>query len=136
MDRPRCVQRIASRWLPHLLDMGPHRAEHVSRGHGALDARALTSDSPIRDRGVPDDQTGQCATALRNPSQAIQVRAGDTFAVAFNANLTTGFSWNVTSEPDPAVATVLGTENLPPNSPALGAPAAQCFAFQAVGAGS
>jgi len=86
----------------------------------------------------PIDQqpSAACSNAIVNPTQPIRAQPGEQFAVAFESNPSTGYSWSITSEPDPAVLTLVDTQQEQPATPRPGAPGMTCYVFAAVGAGA
>jgi predicted secreted protein len=76
-----------------------------------------------------------CASAIANPADPVSVQAGDQFAVSFDTQPGTGYSWSVAEGPDPSVVVVLGTEVIQGRGFRPGASESQCFAFEAVGVG-
>jgi predicted secreted protein len=76
-----------------------------------------------------------CNSPIVNPGEAVQLRVGEQVAIGFESNPSTGFSWTVTTEPDPAVASVQPRQHVPSTSGRLGAPGVDCFVLDAVGPG-
>ena len=60
---------------------------------------------------------------------------GQEFAVVLMSQPGTGYSWSMTTEPDPSVAVAVDSVALPPASSLVGAPGRECFRFMATGAG-
>jgi inhibitor of cysteine peptidase len=86
---------------------------------------------------APSEQAlGACSDPIVDPSAPIVAQVGDEFAFALESTSGTGFSWSITSDPDPAVVELLGTEPIRPAVALPGATGLQCFAFRAVGSGS
>jgi predicted secreted protein len=85
---------------------------------------------------VDAQPSAACADPIVDPSAPIRARVGSQFAVAFESNPTTGFRWSITTEPDPAVISLVRTEDVPALTRLPGAPGIACFVFAAVGAGS
>jgi predicted secreted protein len=75
------------------------------------------------------------ATTSPGGAQTVSASTNEVFGVVFEANPTTGYSWSITTQPDPAVAVALDSQMLAPSSSLLGAPGRECFRFQATGAG-
>src|SRR5205085_8332592 len=77
-----------------------------------------------------------CESAIVNPEQPLMVRAGDQLAVAYETTPGTGFSWSITTMPDPGVLESLDYQVLPPPTPRPGGTGVACFVFGAVGSGT
>lgn len=96
---------------------------------------ACSSDD---DKASTDGDTA--AKVYSDPSKAIEVAEGDTFTIELESNVSTGYEWTVTSEPDAAVATVdnpAGTVVQADNADgAVGKPGTTNFTLTAKGAGS
>ena len=63
------------------------------------------------------------------------MRVGEQVAIGLESNPSTGFSWAVTAEPDPAIVSVQPRQHVPSTSGRLGAPGVDCFVIDAVGQG-
>lgn len=61
---------------------------------------------------------------------------GDTLVVILESNASTGYSWSITSQPDPSVLASEGKEIQPPTSPMPGAAGHQIFSFSATASGT
>jgi len=66
---------------------------------------------------------------------SVNASIGQEFAVVLMSQPGTGYSWSVTTDPDPSIAVALDSVALPPATSLLGAPGRQCFRFMATGAG-
>jgi predicted secreted protein len=76
-----------------------------------------------------------CASAIPNLADPVSVQSGDQFAMSFDTQPGTGYSWSIADGPDPSVAVVLGTKVIQGRSLRPGASESQCFAFEAAGVG-
>jgi inhibitor of cysteine peptidase len=65
----------------------------------------------------------------------VNVNTEQIFAIVLEANPTTGYSWSISADPDPAVAVFVDSQALPPATSLLGAPGRECFRFRSTGAG-
>ncbi|HEY1294781.1 MAG TPA: protease inhibitor I42 family protein [Chloroflexota bacterium] len=75
------------------------------------------------------------STTTTDAAQSINVGIRQDFAIVLAANPTTGYSWSIASEPDPAVAVALDNQFIGPNTSIPGAPGRECFRFTSTGAG-
>ena len=82
---------------------------------------------------VPD--ACMAPTTTTDPGQSIEVGTGQDFGIVLAANPTTGYSWSIATQPDPAVAVSLDSQFLGPNTSLPGAPGRECFRFTSTGAG-
>jgi predicted secreted protein len=82
---------------------------------------------------VPDE----CMVPTTAPGigHVLNVATGGVFGVVLDANPTTGYSWSISTQPDPSVALALDNLFIPPSTTLAGAPGRECFRFQAAGAG-
>ena len=69
-------------------------------------------------------------------AKSVTVRTGDTLVVILESNASTGYTWSLTSEPDPSVMTSAGKQIQPPATPMPGAPGQQVFTFSAAAPGT
>jgi inhibitor of cysteine peptidase len=56
--------------------------------------------------------------------------------ITLDSNVTTGFAWKLTTEPDPAVVDLVGSEYLAPETELVGAGGQEVWTFRATGEGS
>jgi inhibitor of cysteine peptidase len=69
-----------------------------------------------------------------DPAVVIRAHVGQTFLIALASNRTTGYSWQRTGSPDPAVETV-GDAYQAPRAPQIGAGGQEVWIFRAIDAG-
>jgi inhibitor of cysteine peptidase len=82
---------------------------------------------------VPSECT--VPTTPPDSGSVMNVATGDVFAVVLDANPTTGYSWSISTQPDPSMVVSLDDLFIPPSVTLPGAPGRECFRFQAAGAG-
>jgi predicted secreted protein len=75
-------------------------------------------------------------TTTADSARQVSAATDQVFGIVLAANPGTGYSWSISTDPDPAVAVALDSLALPPDSSLLGAPGRECFRFTATGAGS
>ena len=82
---------------------------------------------------IPDECMTPTTTA--DAGRTIRVSSGMVFGVVLDANPTTGYSWSITTQPDPSVVVAVDNQFIPPSTVLPGAPGHECFRFQAAGVG-
>jgi predicted secreted protein len=75
-------------------------------------------------------------SVFTDPGTPIAAAPGETFVIEVPYNASTGYRNEVTTEPDPAVATLVGSETVAPNSDLVGAGGSERYTLRAVAAGS
>jgi inhibitor of cysteine peptidase len=70
-----------------------------------------------------------------NPREVVTVTVGRRFSLVLASNPTTGYQWQLAAAPDPAIATLVTNEYLPPAGALIGAGGDEKWTFRAVGAG-
>lgn len=73
-----------------------------------------------------------------DPSEDIEVAAGEAFTIVLASNATTGYQWQLSRPLDESVVTLVGSEYEGPGglAPAPGAGGQEVWTFQAVGPGT
>ena len=66
--------------------------------------------------GNDDSGGGSDRDVFTDPNETIAVTAGESFFIELEGNATTGFSWQVSQEPDSAVAPVISDQYIPPEN--------------------
>src|SRR5215471_20102126 len=84
---------------------------------------------------VPDACMVPATSTDAGQAVEVGVDAGQDFGIVLAANPTTGYSWSIATEPDPAVAVSVDSQFLGPNTSLPGAPGRECFRFLSTGAG-
>ena len=84
---------------------------------------------------APGITQAQCATPATD-GEVIMARVGTNYAVAFESNPSTGFSWALLEAPDASVSNMLDLQMVPPARPVPGASGFACFVFEANGVGT
>ncbi|MBV9325433.1 MAG: protease inhibitor I42 family protein [Chloroflexi bacterium] len=74
-------------------------------------------------------------TTTADTGGEVDVSPAQVFAVVLASNPSTGYSWSISVQPDPAVAVAVDSLALPPATSLIGAPGRECFRFMATGAG-
>lgn len=65
----------------------------------------------------------------------IEASTGDTITITLDSNVTTGFQWNLVTEPDGAVAKLVSSEYVPPEDGLIGEGGVEIWTFEAVAPG-
>jgi inhibitor of cysteine peptidase len=79
-----------------------------------------------------------CAKQVReysNPSNAIEVKAGEDFVITLESNRTAGYQWQLAQPLDKAMLELVGSEYKAGESKLIGAGGVEVWTFRAVGAG-
>jgi predicted secreted protein len=84
---------------------------------------------------APGVTQAQCTTPTTD-GQVIMVRVGTNYAVAFESNAGTGYSWALRDAPDASVSNMLDLQMVPPPRALPGAAEFTCFIFEANGVGT
>ena len=74
-------------------------------------------------------------TVYTDPATPIHVTAGQLFMIALARNPGTGYSWRVSTAPNPNVVTMTGSAFLPGKGGLMGAPGQQIFVYAAHASG-
>jgi predicted secreted protein len=74
--------------------------------------------------------------AVRKRPSTIESKVGDTFTIPLEANHTTGYSWRLAQQPDPAILKQLGEKYDEDNSDRVGAGGVETWTFQAMAKGT
>jgi len=74
-------------------------------------------------------------TTSADAGGSVTAGIGQEFAVVLMSQPSTGYSWSISTDPDPSVAVAVDSVALPPASSLVGAPGRKCFRFMATGAG-
>jgi predicted secreted protein len=98
-------------------------------------ALALLVQTAPAHAALVEPQPRACREADVPPDVPVVVTAGEPFAVVVATQPGTGFSWRITSGPDPAIATFDGDTLLPLGAVLPGSAQLSCFAFAATGPG-
>ena len=72
---------------------------------------------------------------ITDPNVEIQVRIGEAFAIALEANRTTGYQWELAEPLNAAVVKLANSEYKAPDTTRVGAGGREVWTFQAVGKG-
>lgn len=76
------------------------------------------------------------AEGAASAPRAVAARVGEQFTVRLDANATTGYGWRLTTPPDPAVATLVGSTYQASSGGLVGSGGDEVWTFRAVGAGT
>ncbi len=68
--------------------------------------------------------------------RAIAVHVGEQFTIRLDANATTGYGWRLTTPPDPAIATLVGSTYQASSGGVVGSGGDELWTFRATGAGT
>ena len=84
-------------------------------------------------------QLGTMALTASNNGATVDASVNQILNITLDSNVTTGFKWNLVTEPDAKVLKFLSSEYVAPtprSQPVAGAGGTEVWKFQAVGAGS
>lgn len=108
-------------------------------------SEACSSTDDTTSQALPSAPGGKSpvvvTVALPEPDQPTLAReatvaVGGDLEVILGSNPTTGYSWDITSQPDMGVLQRVGKGGSPPPTPLPGAPGTQSFSFSGVSSGS
>jgi predicted secreted protein len=74
-----------------------------------------------------------------NNGVSLETTTGETINITLDSNITTGYKWNLVTEPDAKVLKLLSSEYVEPaasNPPVVGAGGKEVWKFQATGRGT
>lgn len=79
---------------------------------------------------------GEIALTQSDSGKTISAAPNQTLSIDLDSNVTTGFKWNLVSEPDGRVLKLVSSKYLEPNNPIPGKGGSENWKFQAVAAGT
>jgi inhibitor of cysteine peptidase len=84
-------------------------------------------------------QLGTMDLTASNNGAMVDASVNQILNITLDSNVTTGFKWNLVTEPDAKILKFVSSEYVPPapsSTPRVGAGGTEVWKFQAVGAGS
>ena len=85
------------------------------------------------------EQAGAIDLDAANNGVTLKTTSGQTINITLDSNITTGYKWNLVTEPDAKVLKLLSSEYIPPlasNPPVVGAGGKEVWKFQTTGRGT
>ncbi len=73
---------------------------------------------------------------VANDGTTLQAKTGQTINITLDSNITTGYKWNLVSQPDAAVVKFVSSKYNGPFTGGLGAGGTESWQFQAMGRGT
>ena len=123
--------------VEYLLQDGCHACARIGTLIVAFDFDSSGHFTEVSALGVrPNPKPDDAQPSVRKRPSTIEAKVGDTFTIPLEANHTTGYSWRLAQQPDPAILKQLGKKYDEDNSDRVGAGGVETWTFQAMAKGT
>ncbi len=123
--------------VEYLLQDGCHACARIGTLIVAFDFDSSGRFTEVSALGVrPSPKQDDAQPSVRKRPSTIETKVGDTFTIPLEANHTTGYSWRLAQQPDPAILKQLGEKYDEDSSGGVGAGGVETWTFQAMAKGT
>ena len=123
--------------VEYLLQDGCHACARIGTLIVAFDFDSSGHFTEVSAFGVrPNPKPNDAQPSVRKRPSTIESKVGDRFTIPLEANHTTGYSWRLAQQPDPAILKQLGEKYDEDNSGSVGAGGIETCTFQAMAKGA
>ncbi len=123
--------------VEYLLQDGCHACARIGTLIVAFDFDSSGHFTEVSALGVrPNPKPNDAQPSVRKRPSTIESKVGDRFTIPLEANHTTGYSWRLAQQPDPAILKQLGEKYDEDNSGSVGAGGIETWTFQAMAKGA
>jgi predicted secreted protein len=123
--------------VEYLLQDGCHACARIGTLIVAFDFDSSGHFTEVSAFGVrPNPKPNDAQPSVRKRPSTIESKVGDRFTIPLEANHTTGYSWRLAQQPDPAILKQFGEKYDEDNSGSVGAGGIETWTFQAMAKGA
>jgi inhibitor of cysteine peptidase len=123
--------------VEYFLQDGCHACARIGTLVVAFDFDSSGRFTEVSAFGVrPNPKPNDAQPSVRKRPSTIESKVGDRFTIPLEANHTTGYSWRLAQQPDPAILKQLGEKYDEENSGSVGAGGIETWTFQAMAKGA